>query len=100
GLVAPFLAGTTAAAGSLLRGRGRRLRVIIPYCEATVPTAMLLLVLIYLLARLNLGAELGLLPAFFLCIVPLCPPWPGPCADGTGPCGPRCRRRGSRGSGW
>ena len=73
GLVPPFLAGTTAAAGSLLRGRGRRLRVIIPYCEATVPTAMLLLVLMYLLARLNLGAELGLLPAFLLCIVPIAP---------------------------
>jgi hypothetical protein len=73
GLVAPFLALTTAAAGSLLRGRGRLLRVIIPYCEATVPTAMLLLVLIYLLARLNLGAEVGLLPAFFLCAVPIAP---------------------------
>jgi hypothetical protein len=34
---------------------------------------MLLLVLMYLLARLNLGAELGLLPAFFLCAVPIAP---------------------------
>src|SRR5262249_57243626 len=73
GPAAPSLAGTPAAAGSLLRGRGRRLRVIIPYCEATVPTAMLLLALMYLLARLNLGAELGLLPAFLLCIVPIAP---------------------------
>jgi hypothetical protein len=73
GLAAPFLAGTTAAAGSLLRGRGRLLRVLVPYCEVTVPTAMLLFLLMIWLAKLHLGEELGLLPAFFLCAVPIVP---------------------------
>jgi eukaryotic-like serine/threonine-protein kinase len=71
----PFSAGTTAFAGSLLRGRGRGrlLSVIVPYCEATVPTGMLLMFLIALLLELHLGQEVGLLPAYFLCAVPIAP---------------------------
>jgi hypothetical protein len=69
----PFGAVTTAAAGSLLRGRGRLLPVIVPYCEATVPTAMLLFLLTALLLKLHLGQELGLFPALLLCAVPIAP---------------------------
>jgi tRNA A-37 threonylcarbamoyl transferase component Bud32 len=70
-----FWAGTTAAAGSLLRGRGRGrlLSVIVPYYEATVPTVMLLILLSVLLLKLHLGQELGWLPASFLCAVPIVP---------------------------
>jgi len=71
----PFSAGTTAFAGSLLRGRGRGrlLSVIVPYCEATVPTGMLLMLLLALLLKLHLGQEVGLLPASLLCAVPIAP---------------------------
>jgi hypothetical protein len=71
----PFSAGTTAFAGSLLRGRGRGrlLSVIVPYCEATVPTGMLLMLLMALPLKLHLGQEVGLFPAYFLCAVPIAP---------------------------
>jgi hypothetical protein len=71
----PFWAGTTAAAGSLLRGRGRGrlLSVIVPYCEATVPTALLLILLTAVLVKLHLDQELGFPPAYLLCAVPIAP---------------------------
>jgi hypothetical protein len=73
--VLPLSAGATAVAGSLLRGRGRGrlLSVIVPYCEATVPTAMMVIFLLTLLFALHLGQELGLLPAYLLCAVPIAP---------------------------
>jgi hypothetical protein len=75
GLGIPFAAVTTAVAGLLLRGRGRGrlLSVIVPYCEASVPTWMLLILLTGLLLKLHLGEELGVLPASLLCAVPIAP---------------------------
>lgn len=70
---APFLAWTTAAAGTLLRGRGRLLRAIVPYCEVTIPSAMVLFLVLVLLAKVHLGEDLGPFPLFFLCIVPIVP---------------------------
>jgi hypothetical protein len=70
-----FWAGTTAFAGSLLRGRGRGrlLSVIVPYCEATVPTALVLFLLSVVLLELHAGQEVGLLSASLLCAVPIAP---------------------------
>ncbi len=75
----PFWAMTTAFAGSLLRGRGRRrlLPVIVPYCEATVPTAMLLFIVMFVLLMLHLDQlhldRKGTLTAYLLCAVPIAP---------------------------
>jgi hypothetical protein len=71
----PFWAGTTAAAGSLLRGRGRGrlLSVIVTYCEVAVPTAMLLILLTILLVALHLRLEERFPTAVFLCAVPIVP---------------------------
>jgi len=79
GLGLPFWAMTTAAAGSLLRGRGRPrlLSVIVPYCEAAVPTAMLLIMLTFMLLMLNLDQlqldRKGIITGYLLCAVPIAP---------------------------